>query len=48
MKLSEPWFTYVKNNVKTIEGRVYDDKKKLLKIYDTIIFTKKYDKKKQI
>ena len=39
MKLSEPWYTYVKEGKKNIEGRIYDAKRKLLKIGDKIIFT---------
>lgn len=39
MKLSEPWFSYVKRGEKKIEGRLYDNKRKLLKIGDTIIFS---------
>lgn len=39
MKLSEPWYTYVRDGKKNIEGRIYDDKRKLLKIGDKIIFT---------
>ena len=34
MKLCEPWYSYVKNGRKNIEGRIYDDKRKLLKIGD--------------
>lgn len=39
MKLADKWFNYVKNGKKTIEGRVLDDKRKLLKVGDFIIFT---------
>ena len=39
MKLSEPWYTLVKTNKKTIEARILDDKRKLLKINDIIKFT---------
>ena len=39
MKLSEPWFSLIKSGQKTIEGRIYDDKRKLLQVGDTIIFT---------
>ena len=38
MKLAEPFYTLVKNNKKTVEARIYDDKRKLLKEGDTIIF----------
>ena len=39
MKLSEPWYTLVKTNKKTIEARIYDEKRKLLKVNDTIKFS---------
>ena len=39
MKLSEPWYTFVKEGVKTVEGRIYDDKRKKLNVGDIIIFT---------
>ena len=39
MKLSEPWYTLVKNGNKTVEGRINDEKRQKLKIGDTIIFT---------
>jgi len=39
MKLSEPWYTYVKDGKKNIEGRIYDNKRKLLKVGDKVIFT---------
>jgi ASC-1-like (ASCH) protein len=38
MKLSEPHFTNTKNNKKTVEIRIYDDKRKKLKINDIITF----------
>lgn len=40
MKLSEPYYTLVKTNKKTVEIRVFDEKRQKLKIKDTIIFTK--------
>ena len=40
MKLSEPYYSLVKKNEKTVEIRVYDEKRQKLKIKDTIIFTK--------
>ena len=39
MKLAEPYYSQVKNKKKTVEARIYDEKRKLLKIGDTIIFT---------
>lgn len=41
MDLNEPWFSYVKNGIKTIEGRIYDDKRRIIQIGDTITFTNK-------
>ena len=38
MKLKKIWFDYINNGEKTIEGRLYDDKRKLLKVGDTIKF----------
>ena len=38
MKLDEPHFSNIKNGLKTIEGRIYDDKRKNMIIGDTIIF----------
>lgn len=40
MKLSEPYYTLVKSNKKTVEIRVYDEKRKQLKIGDKIMFSK--------
>lgn len=40
MKLSEPYYSLVKTNKKTVEIRVYDEKRQKLKIKDTIVFTK--------
>ena len=39
MRLSEPYYTLVKNGHKTIEGRIYDEKRQLLNVDDYIIFT---------
>lgn len=39
MHLSEPWYTAVAAGSKTIEGRVLDDKRKLIDVGDTIVFT---------
>ena len=39
MKLSEPYYTQVKSKRKTIEARIYDEKRQSLNIGDTIIFT---------
>ena len=39
MKLSPMPFGLIKNGVKTIELRLYDDKRKKLKVYDIITFT---------
>lgn len=41
MTLKEPWFSLVKNNIKTIEGRIYDEKRKQINIGDTIKFYNK-------
>lgn len=41
MDLNEPWFSLVKNGTKTIEGRIYDDKRRIIQIGDTITFTNK-------
>ena len=38
MKLDEPHFSNVKNNKKTIEGRIWDEKRKQLNVGDTIVF----------
>lgn len=38
MKLNEIWFNYVKKGNKTIEGRLYDSKRKQLKVGDIIVF----------
>ena len=40
MKLSEPYYTLVKQKKKIIEIRINDEKRKLLKIGDNIKFTK--------
>ena len=39
MKLQNDPFNKIKNGTKTIEMRLYDEKRQLLKINDTIIFT---------
>ena len=39
MKLAEPYYSQVKNKLKTVEARIYDEKRKLLKIGDIIVFT---------
>jgi ASC-1-like (ASCH) protein len=41
MDLNEPWFSLVKNGTKTIEGRIYDDKRRIIQIGDTITFSNK-------
>lgn len=41
MTLKEPWFSLVKNNIKTIEGRIYDEKRKQINVGDTIKFYNK-------
>ena len=43
MKLDEPHFSNVKNGLKIIEGRVYDEKRKKININDTIIFINRGD-----
>jgi ASC-1-like (ASCH) protein len=40
MKLSEPYYSLVKTNKKTVEIRVYDEKRKQLSVGDKILFTK--------
>ena len=39
MKLKEPYFTQVSNGIKTIEGRINDEKRQKIKVGDTIEFT---------
>lgn len=39
MKLKEPYFTQVSNGIKTIEGRINDEKRQKIKEGDTIVFT---------
>lgn len=39
MDLNEPWFSLVNNGTKTIEIRIYDDKRRIIQIGDTITFT---------
>jgi ASC-1-like (ASCH) protein len=41
MNLSEPHFTNIKKNIKTIEIRLYDKKRRQLKVNDYITFTKR-------
>lgn len=41
MTLKEPWFSLVKNNIKTIEGRIYDEKRKQINEGNTIKFYSK-------
>lgn len=48
MKLAEKWFNYVKNGKKTIEGRVLDEKRKLLDVGDFIIFTNNDNQKQTV
>mgnify|MGYP002516937323 CR=1 FL=1 len=48
MKLHSEYFELIKNGKKTIEVRCYDDKRKQLKIGDTIRFTKLFDHKNTI
>ena len=38
MNLQKKWFDYIKNDDKTIESRLYDDKRKELNVDDTIKF----------
>lgn len=44
MKLQDPYFDQIKNNVKTIEGRLYDEKRQELKVDNIIEF--KHNSKK--
>ena len=39
MKLKEPYFTQVSNGIKTIEGRINDEKRQKIKVGDIIAFT---------
>lgn len=39
LKLQNKPFNLIKNNKKTIEMRLYDEKRKLIKVNDEIIFT---------
>ena len=39
MKLSEPWYSLVKNGDKTVEGRIYDQKRKSNILGDTLVLT---------
>ena len=43
MKLDEPHFSNIKKGLKTIEGRIYDDKRKAINIGDTIKFINRND-----
>ena len=43
MKLDEPHFSNIKNGLKTIEGRIYDDKRKTISIGDSIKFINRND-----
>ena len=43
MKLNESPFERIKNGTKTIEFRLYDEKRQQIKIGDTIIFLKEPD-----
>jgi len=45
MKLSEPWYTYIRNKQKTVEGRLCDEKRKTFEVGDKIIFTDENGKK---
>lgn len=39
MKLSEPWYSLVKNGIKTIEMRLLDEKRQMINKNDTILFS---------
>ena len=41
MGLSDPWFDYVKNGKKIVEGRIYDDSRKKYKINDMLMIISK-------
>ena len=41
MKLSEPWYSLVKNGKKTIEMRLFDEKRQMINKYDNILFSDK-------
>lgn len=42
MGLSDPWFDFVKNGQKPIEGRIYDDSRKKYNINDTLVIHSKH------
>ena len=46
MDLNEPWFSLVRDGHKTIEGRIYDDKRRRLNVDEQIEFTNKENNKK--
>ncbi len=38
MKLESKWFNYIANKMKVIEGRLYDEKRKRIRVGDCILF----------
>lgn len=47
MKLNDPYFDQIESNDKTIEGRLYDEKRQKLKIGDIIEFKHQTDNSKE-
>ena len=43
MSLQEPYFGYIKNGEKTVEGRLNDEKRKNINVGDIIIFRSNVD-----
>ena len=48
MKLNPKYFEYVKNGTKRVEVRLNDEKRKSMKVGDTIIFQKEPELKEEI
>ena len=48
MKLDPKYFDFMKNGTKRVELRLYDDKRKSIKIGDEIVFTKLPDLKEEL
>lgn len=48
MKLQEKYFNYIKEGTKRIEIRLYDEKRKQIKLGDTIKFQKETELQKEI
>lgn len=46
MECQEPWFSFIKKGIKTVEGRKGIDRWKKIKVGDTIVFTDGSDNNK--